>query len=196
MAKAWIKMVTDNEASEEVKAVFDQARTPHGTLDNVMRIHGLRPDTMLGHLHLYRSVLHSDDLTLAISFLEVIASYVSSLNQCDYSLTHHWNNAEKLIDNIQLSDRVYRAITNDNLECLFEEKELALLNYAKKLTLSVQHMEKDDVEKLRLIGIIDGEILEVNQVVAYFNYSNRLLNGLGVSTSGDVLGFYSGSDEC
>ena len=56
-------------------------------------------------------------------------------------------------------------------------------------------MEKNDVEKLRFIGIIDGEILEVNQVVAYFNYSNRLLNGLGVSTSGDVVGFYSGSDE-
>ncbi|MDC0997853.1 peroxidase-related enzyme [Alphaproteobacteria bacterium] len=196
MPKAWIKMITDNEASEEVKSVFDQARTPHGTLDNVMRIHGLRPDTMLGHLHLYRSVLHSNDLTLAISFLEVIASYVSSLNQCDYSFTHHWHNAEKLIDDIQLSNSVYRAIKKDNFEGLFEEKELALLKYAKKLTLSIQNMEKNDVEKLRVIGIIDGEILEVNQVVAYFNYSNRLLNGLGVSTSGDVVGFYSGSDEC
>ena len=189
-------MITDNEASEEVKSVFDQARTPHGTLDNVMRIHGLRPDTMLGHLHLYRSVLHSNDLTLAISFLEVIAAYVSSLNQCDYSFTHHWHNAEKLIDNIQLSNSVYRAIKKDNFEGLFEVKELALLKYAKKLTLSIQNMEKNDVEKLRVIGIIDGEILEVNQVVAYFNYSNRLLNGLGVSTSGDVVGFYSGSDEC
>ncbi|MDG1274007.1 MAG: peroxidase-related enzyme [Alphaproteobacteria bacterium] len=196
MPKAWIKMITDNEASEEVKSVFDQARTPHGTLDNVMRIHGLRPDTMLGHLHLYRSVLHSNDLTLAISFLEVIASYVSSLNQCDYSFTHHWHNAEKLIDNIQLSNSVYGAIKKDNFEGLFEVKELALLKYAKKLTLSIQNMEKNDVEKLRVIGIIDGEILEVNQVVAYFNYSNRLLNGLGVSTSGDVVGFYSGSDEC
>ncbi len=196
MPKAWIKMITDNEASEEVKSVFDQARTPHGTLDNVMRIHGLRPDTMLGHLHLYRSVLHSNDLTLAISFLEVIASYVSSLNQCDYSFTHHWHNAEKLIDNIQLSNSIYGAIKKDNFEGLFEVKELALLKYAKKLTLSIQNMEKNDVEKLRVIGIIDGEILEVNQVVAYFNYSNRLLNGLGVSTSGDVVGFYSGSDEC
>ena len=74
--------------------------------------------------------------------------------------------------------------------------EIEMLKYANKLTLSIQNMEKNDVEKLRVIGIIDGEILEVNQVVAYFNYSNRLLNGLGVSTSGDVVGFYSGSDEC
>ena len=35
-----------------------------------------------------------------------------------------------------------------------------------------------------------GEILEVNQVCAYFNYSNRLLNGLGVSMDGDSVGYY------
>jgi len=51
-------------------------------------------------------------------------------------------------------------------------------------------MEKSDVTMLQEIGINDGEILEVNQVVAYFNYSNRLLNGLGVSTTGDVVGYY------
>jgi alkylhydroperoxidase family enzyme len=51
-------------------------------------------------------------------------------------------------------------------------------------------MEKSDVTRLQEIGINDGEILEVNQVVAYFNYSNRLLNGLGVSTTGDVVGYY------
>jgi len=37
----------------------------------------------------------------------------------------------------------------------------------------------------------DGEILEVNQVCAYFNYSNRLLNGLGVDTEGDTVGYYT-----
>ena len=48
-----------------------------------------------------------------------------------------------------------------------------------------------DVEQLKREGCNDGEILEVNQVVAYFNYSNRLLNGLGVSLDGDKIGYYS-----
>jgi hypothetical protein len=34
----------------------------------------------------------------------------------------------------------------------------------------------------------DGEILEVNQVTAYFAYANRTVLGLGVTTEGDVLG--------
>ena len=34
----------------------------------------------------------------------------------------------------------------------------------------------------------DGEILEVNQVVAYFCYANRTVLGLGVTTEGDIIG--------
>ena len=49
---------------------------------------------------------------------------------------------------------------------------------------------QSDIENLHQAGCDDGEILEVNQVCAYFNYSNRLLNGLGVTTQGDVIGYY------
>jgi alkylhydroperoxidase family enzyme len=51
-------------------------------------------------------------------------------------------------------------------------------------------MEKSDIDTLHAANCDDGEILEVNQVVAYFNYSNRLLNGLGVTTEGDAVGYY------
>ena len=52
-------------------------------------------------------------------------------------------------------------------------------------------MVREDVERLRQAGISDGEILEANQIIGYFNYVNRLLNGLGVSTDGDTVGYYS-----
>ena len=77
---AWIKMIADDEADETLKPFFDRVRTPHGTVDNVMRAHSLRPHTMDGHVVLYRSVLHNPDNTLPFWFLEVVASYVSILN--------------------------------------------------------------------------------------------------------------------
>ena len=49
-------------------------------------------------------------------------------------------------------------------------------------------MIKADVDALRAQGVDDGEILEANQIVCYFNYVNRCLNGLGVTTDGDVVG--------
>ena len=51
-----------------------------------------------------------------------------------------------------------------------------------------------DWDAMKAAGCEDAEILEVNQVCAYFNYSNRLLNGLGVTTQGDVVGFYKEPD--
>ena len=56
-------------------------------------------------------------------------------------------------------------------------------------------MNAGDIAALRAAGCDDGEILEVNQVCAYFNYSNRLLNGLGVTTAGDVIGYYSEDED-
>ena len=188
---AWISMVEDEEADDQLKKIFDVARTPHGTLDNVMRIHSLRPASMIGHVTLYKSVLHSDEITLPLWFLEVIAAYVSILNSCEYSLTHHWNNAVRLIDNAQRVEVIHDALRSQSFENTFNEKEIAILHYSKKLTCDVENLKKVDVIKLKQAGCDDGEILEVNQVIAYFNYSNRVLNGLGVSRDGDKIGYYS-----
>ena len=189
---AWIKMIDDADADGRLKDLLDQARTPHGTVDTVMRVHSLRPNTMEGHVTLYRSVLHSEDNTLPFWFLEVIASYTSILNDCTYSLTHHFMNVRNLLRDQPRSDRIFTALKAHRPEDEFDGKELALLRYAGKLTSQVGRMVKSDFEALKIAGCEDGEILEVNQVCAYFNYSNRLLNGLGCTTDGDVIGYYKG----
>ena len=191
---AWIEMIGDEEAGGRLKELLDKARTPHGTVDTVMRLHSLRPETMDGHVTLYRSVLHSDDNVLPFWFLEVVASYTSILNDCTYSLTHHFMNVRNLLREQPRSDRIFTALKAQRPEDEFEGKELALLRYAAKLTTDVGRMVRSDFEALKIAGCDDGEILEVNQVCAYFNYSNRLLNGLGATTEGDVIGYYRDED--
>lgn len=191
---AWIRMIDDAEANGRLKELLDKARTPHGTVDTVMRVHSLRPETMNGHVTLYRSVLHSDDNTLPFWFLEVIASYTSILNDCTYSLTHHFMNVRNLLRDQPRSDRIFLALKAHRPEDEFDGKDLALLRYAGKLTTDVGKMVKSDFEALKIAGASDEEILEVNQVCAYFNYSNRLLNGLGATTENDVIGYYKGDD--
>jgi len=188
---AWIRMTPVAEATGTLKAMYDKVKTPHGTVDNVMRAHSLRPHTMAGHLALYKSVLHNEDNTLPFWFLEVVASYVSITNRCAYSLEHHFTNARRLIRDKARADAIRTALDAGKPELAFEGKERALLDYARKLTADVGAMQKSDIDALRAAGCDDGEILEVNQVCAYFNYSNRLLNGLGVTTVGDVIGYYS-----
>ena len=187
---AWIEMISEDDATGVLREMYDQARTPHGTVDNVMKAHSLRPHTMQGHIALYRSVLHHPDITLPLWFLEVVASYTSIMNNCEYSLTHHFMNARRLLDDDKRADEIHAALQAGEPQRVFSGKDLALLEYAAKLTVNVSGMEKTDIDALHAAGCNDGEILEVNQVVAYFNYSNRLLNGLGVTTEGDAIGFY------
>ncbi len=90
---AWIKMIADEDADPALLEVLKLARTPHGTVDNVMRVHSLRPNTMRGHVVLYRAALHDEANTLPTWLQETLSSYVSILNNCDYSLANHWANA-------------------------------------------------------------------------------------------------------
>ena len=191
---AWIEMIGDEDASEELLDVLKLARTPHGTVDNVMRVHSLRPNTMKGHVVLYRAALHDDANTIPMWFQEPISSYVSILNDCPYSLANHWANAKHLMGDEKRADAVEKALHARQPEDAFDGAELALLQYAEKLTLKPGEMVQSDVQSLKDAGVPDGEILEANQIIGYFNYVNRCLNGLGVTTDGDIVGYYA-SDE-
>ena len=188
---AWIKMISNKEASSSLKEALAMAKTPHGTIDNVMRVHSLRPNTMKGHLVLYRAVLHDDDNTIPEWFQETLSSYVSILNKCEYSLANHWANACHLINDTNRCEKIKRALEAERPEDEFDGSQLELLNYAAKLTLKPNEMIEADIINLRKAGISDSEILEANQIVSYFNYVNRTINGLGVTTDGDVVGYYN-----
>ena len=191
---AWIKMISDEDADETLKKSLDLARTPHGTVDNVMRVHSLRPSTMDGHVILYRACLHDDTNTVPMWFQEVVASYVSLLNEGTYSYANHWKNARHLMQGEADADQIEAALKARRPEDAFEGARLEALRYTEKLTLKPAEMVQEDVEAMRRTGWSDGEILEINQVICYFNYANRLLNGLGVTTDGDVVGYYKSGD--
>ena len=192
---AWIAMIADEDASPELREALDEARAPSGQVGNVMRVHSLRPATMHGHVRLYRAVLHDEANTVPMWLQETIASYVSILNDCAYSLTNHWANARHLIGDAARADAVEAALRADAPERAFDGLELAMLRYARRLTREPGAVVEADIAAMREAGASDGEILEVNQVCAYFAYANRLLNGLGVTLEGDVVGYYVAPEE-
>jgi hypothetical protein len=55
-----------------------------------------------------------------------------------------------------------------------------MLRYAVKLTRAPATVGQADVEELRRVGFPDSAILDICQIVSYYNYVNRLADGLGV----------------
>lgn len=184
----WIRTISYARSTGYLRTLYDRVKGPDNNVDNVMKAHSLRPHTMEGHSGLYRSVLHHTENSLPGWLLEALGVYTSMTNKCNYSVTHHFVGLSRLLGDQERADAMYKALAAGRPEDVFAGKELALFRYVRKLTKSPYELVETDIEVLREAGAEDGEILEANQVCAYFNYSNRLLNGLGVTTEGDSIG--------
>ena len=55
-----------------------------------------------------------------------------------------------------------------------------MLAYVDKLTRSCSSVGQKDVDALRAAGFDDEGILQVNLIASFFNYINRVADGLGV----------------
>ena len=60
------------------------------------------------------------------------------------------------------------------------QKDKALCSWAEKLTLTPGEMDVSDVRKLEAVGLSQNAISDAAQVISYFNYINRIADGLGV----------------
>jgi uncharacterized peroxidase-related enzyme len=73
-----------------------------------------------------------------------------------------------------------RAVVRDPAGARLEPRDRAMVDYALKLTRDPGGMEPGDLEPLRERGLDDAAILRLAEVTAYFNYVNRMADGLGV----------------
>jgi uncharacterized peroxidase-related enzyme len=190
MSVCWIDTVPFEQARGELRKIYDEVKSPHGTVDNVYLAQSLRPHTLRAHDLLYRSVLHDGDNTLPAWFLEVVSVYTSLLNRCSYAVAHHFANVRRLLQDESRSARIFEALRRSRPQKAFAGRELALLRYTERLTRRPAALRRKDIERLRASGADDGQILEVNQVCACFAYANRLLSGLGVELGQDTIGYY------
>jgi uncharacterized peroxidase-related enzyme len=189
----WIRTISYADATGGLKRLYDRVKGPDDNVDNIMLAHSLRPHSMQGHMALYKHVLHHPRNVLPKVYLETIGVYVSSLNQCQYCVEHHFGGLLRLLSDQARAAEILAALEARNPAAAFSGRELAGLVYAQKLTTDPEKQLVDDVEALRTAGFDDGEILEINQVAAYFSYANRTVLGLGVNSDGDTLGLSPGN---
>ena len=192
---SWIDTIPFEESSGILKKLYNRIKGPSGYVDNIMLVHGLRPHTMLGHMTLYKNVLHHHQNTIPKWFLETIGVYVSHLNSCDYCVLHHLEGLKKLLENNHTFKNIELNLQSDLFFELFDNKFRKALNYSKNLTTDASAVSKSDIDELIEVGFTQGEILELNQVTAYFNYANRTVLGLGVSVENDILGLSPNDDS-
>jgi uncharacterized peroxidase-related enzyme len=145
---------------------------------------------------LYKAALHHPRNKLPLWFLETIGVQVSLLNKCSYCVRHHSAGLKRILSGEpERFEAIAADLKLDEPGEIFSVAERAALAYVRKLTADPGAITNEDIENMRTAGMKDGEILEVNQVAAYFAYANRTVTGLGVSTEGEKLGLSPENNE-
>jgi uncharacterized peroxidase-related enzyme len=78
------------------------------------------------------------------------------------------------------SDEQVRAVQNDYRAAGLAASEVALLDYAVKLTRTPHGVGRADLDALRGHGYTDEQAVDAVQCIGYVNFINRVLDGLGV----------------
>lgn len=193
---SWIRTIPFDAATGKLKILYERVTGPGRNVDNIMMMHSLRPHTMEGHMAIYKNVLHHTGNTVPKWFLEVLGVWVSALNDCGYCVEHHFAGMKRLVADDPKADAIRAAIeARDVAATPLDAAQKEAMRYARILTQAPASLVEIDVQRLREVGFDDGQILEINQVCAYFGYANRTVLGLGCSTSGDVIGLSPGNSD-
>lgn len=177
----FIKIIEPEEAEGVLKEIYDSLEKSRGKIAEVHKIQSLNPESITAHMDLYMKVMYRSS-PLSRLEREMMGTVVSVANDCEYCVRHH---AEAMNHYWKDETRLNKFIVyynNSNLS----ERETDLCNYAKALTQDVSKSKKDQLAKgLLQKGFSDREVLDATLVIAYFNFVNRVVHGLGVELEED-----------
>jgi len=164
----------EEDVPAEVKELWALPLEKLGFVPNVLRVFALRPNHLLGWWAYYDELLRGES-GLTKAQREMIAVVVSATNRCHYCIVSHTAALRKLTKDPDFVDRLATGYKYAELE----PRDRAMLDFAVKLTEASDRCTDGDIEALRDAGWNDEEIMDIAQVAAMFNFTNRLASGLG-----------------
>lgn len=149
-----------------------------------------RKDTAVPIRELTQFLLRGDN-TLSTTERELIATVVSSGNQCKFCTTAHAATAELLAGDSQVVNQV----TKDYRQADVSEKMKALLHIAALTRVSGKNVTAESIEKAKTEGATDVEIHDTVLIAALFSLYNRYVDGLNTSLPDNTSYFKTLADR-
>jgi uncharacterized peroxidase-related enzyme len=81
---------------------------------------------------------------------------------------------------VSLDEKLAAALRRDYLQADLSKQDRAMLDYAAQITRDATKISAHDLDELRAVGFDDRAILQMNLIASWFNYINRVADGLGV----------------
>ena len=178
---AFIEVIPYEQAEGDLLRIYNDLIEKRGKLAEVHKILSLNPPTIVTHMDLYLSIMFGKS-PLRRYQREMIGVIVSATNKCFYCVRHH---EEALLHFWKDNNKISKLI-EDYSSANLSPKDVLLCQMAEKLTRKPDYQNKEVLfSEMRLLGLNDRCILDATLVIAYFNFVNRLVMGLGVDIEED-----------
>ena len=174
---AFIQVIPESDATGDLAKLYKRFGNPDGSVDNVLKVHSINPESLEAHCTLYVQAMHRKS-PLSRAERELIGVVVSKINGCTYCLEHHAAGLHRLLpdDRKHLVNEV-----KERNNASLTDREQTLISYAERLTTDPASIDRGDIDAMRKHGLTDREILDAAQTAAYFAYANRIVLGLGAA---------------
>jgi uncharacterized peroxidase-related enzyme len=174
--EAWVATVAPEDAEGRLKEAYDWQAQRLGEPTEYTQLGSLFPELVYERLRLYK-VLDGLDTGLTESEHDLVIYVTSSLN----ATPHCASGARHKLRLIGVDDElVARIMANPFAPATGDERLDAIVEYTAMLTRSPGSITQADIERLRNIGLSDADIVALNNLSAYFCYTNRVATGLGL----------------
>jgi len=120
--------------------------------------------------------IKSNSSPLNRSMRELIITYTSGLNQCDFCYNTHKAVSEQL----GIDEKVFDQLKTDIDSAQVDESLKPILRYVKKLTLTPDRITQADAQQIFDAGWDENVFLDVIFLSAVVNCMNRFVSGIGI----------------
>lgn len=143
-----------------------------GLVPNILKTNAINKKRFDAFNIFYNRIMQDDNYLTKVE-KEMIAVVVSSINRCVYCCVSHSYNLFKLTKDKSFSKDM---LINFNAVAM-PKKHKAMLDFVKKITEKSYLINETDRAALRKVKFKEVEILEIIEVAAFFNMTNRLASG-------------------
>jgi uncharacterized peroxidase-related enzyme len=174
--QAWVATVAPEEADGLLKEAYDWQARRLGEPTEYTQLGSLHPELVYERLRLYKVV---DQLESGLTETEKHAVvYVTSVvNQTP----HCASGARHKLELEGVPDELVARLADDPLAGGTGSARLdEIVRYAAILTISPGTISEHDIDALREVGLSDADIVALNNLAAYYSYTNRVATGLGL----------------
>jgi uncharacterized peroxidase-related enzyme len=173
---AWVDTIAPEDAEGRLKEAYDWQAQRLGEPTEYTQLGSLHPELVYERLRLYKVI---DQLSSGLTDPErQIVIYVTSVLN---STPHCASGARHKLRIVGVDDDLVEAVIADPFAPATGDPRLdAIISYTATLTTSPCDITEADIQGLRSVGLSDADIVALNNLSAYFSYTNRVATGLGL----------------